>query len=188
MVMPAVFEKWTVDLLDALPDSNERFELVHGKLFVTPSPGLPHQRAVLALALALNAYARRIGCELFISPSDVWWEPRDDNRVQPDLYAVRLRDGKAPAYPFHLSDLVLAIEVTSPGRPWYDYEVKRRLYADEGVAEYRIVNLERRDVPRWLGRDERGEVLTDRIEWRAPGASEALALDLESLFDQVNRK
>ena len=85
MVMPAAFEKWTVDLLDALPDSSERFELINGELFVTPSPGMSHQRGVLELAVTLHGYARRIGCELFISPSDVRWEARDDNRVQTDL-------------------------------------------------------------------------------------------------------
>lgn len=102
--MPAAFEKWTVDLLDALPESSERFELIDGELYVTPSPGLPHQRGVLELSLVLGPYIKRVGgCELVVSPSDVWREPRQENRVQPDLYVVRLRHGKAPKYPFHLT-------------------------------------------------------------------------------------
>src|SRR4051812_45537450 len=175
MAMPAAFEKWTVDLLDALPESSERFELINGELYVTPSPGMAHQRGVLEMAVALRAYAAGAGCELFISPSDVWWEPREENRAQPDLYVVRLRDGRTPRYPFHLSELVLAIEITSPGRPWLDYGVKLRLYAEEGVGEYWVVNLERRDITRWRGRDEQAETLADRIDWQPAGAGEALS-------------
>lgn len=186
MAMPAAFERWTVDLLDALPESSERFELIDGDLYVTPSPGLAHQRGVLELSLLLGPYTKRVGsCELIISPSDVWREPRQENRVQPDLYVVRLLDGKAPRYPFHLRELLLAIEVASPGRPVLDYQVKRRLYANEGVAEYWVVNLEERNVTRWRGTDERGDVVTDRIEWRPAVSAEPLLLDLPAFFNEA---
>jgi Uma2 family endonuclease len=188
MGMPAAFSKWTVDLLDALPESSERFELVDGELFVTPAPGIPHQRAVIHLASPLVDYAMRVGgCETVISPSDVWREPRQENRVQPDIYIVRLRDGTLPPYPFHLRELLLAIEVASPGRPLLDYRVKRALYEREGVAEYWVVNLDERSVTRWRGRGDSGEVLTGRIEWRANATVEPFALDLPSYFSLVLR-
>ena len=186
MGMPAAFSRWTVDLLDALPESSERFELIDGELYVTPSPGLPHQRGVLELSLVLGPYIKRVGgCELVISPSDVWREPRQENRVQPDLYVVRLRHGKAPKYPFHLRELLLAIEVASPGRPFLDYQVKRRLYASEGVAEYWVVNVEERNVTRWQGTDEGGEVVTGRIEWRPAADAEPILLDLPAFFNEA---
>jgi Uma2 family endonuclease len=188
MGMPAAFEKWTVDLLDALPESSERFELIDGELYVTPSPGLPHQRGVLELASALMAYTKRVGgCETVISPSDVWREPRQENRVQPDIYAVGFRDGKTPTYPFHLRELLLAIEIASPGKPFLDYQVKRNLYRDEGVAEYWAVNLEERNIARWRGRDEPGDIVTDQIQWRRTGATESFSLDLPQFFDLAFR-
>lgn len=106
--------------------------------------------------------------------------------MQPDLYVVRRRDGRAPRYPFHLRELLLAIEVASPGRPFLDYQVKRRLYAGERVAQYWVVNLEERNVTRWRGAGGRGEVVTGHIEWRAADA-EPLRLDLPALFDEVVR-
>jgi Uma2 family endonuclease len=188
MGMPAAFSRWTVDLLDALPESSERFELIDGELFVTPSPGIPHQRAVIHLAYPLVVYAMRVGgCETVISPSDVWREPRQENRVQPDIYVVRLRNGKLPKYPFHLRELLLAVEVASPGRPLLDYQVKRNLYEREGVAEYWVINLEERNVARWRGRGDPGEVLTSGIEWRPNATVEPFALDLPSFFDTVLR-
>ena len=38
MGMPAMQTKWTVDLLDALPDDGQRYEIIDGELFVSPSP------------------------------------------------------------------------------------------------------------------------------------------------------
>jgi Uma2 family endonuclease len=188
MAMPEAFEKWTVDLLDALPESTERFELIGGELYVTPSPALPHQRAVLELSLLLGPYTKAVGnCELVISPSDVWREPRQENRVQPDLYVVRLRDGKAPRYPFHLREQMLAIQVAITGLPLLDYQVKRRLYASEGVAEYWVVNLEERNVTRWRGTGGRGEVVTGQIEWRPSAGVDPLLLELPVFFDEAMR-
>lgn len=187
MGMPAAFEKWTVDLLDALPESSERFELIDGELYVTPSPGIPHQRGVFELAAPLVAYAKRVGgCETVISPSDVWREPRQENRVQPDIYVVRYHDGRLPPYPFHLRELALAVEVASPGKPFLDYQVKQRLYLSEGVAEYWVVNLEERNLTRWRGRHD-AEVLTQQIDWRLNDAAEPVVIDLVELFATVLR-
>ena len=43
------------------------------------------------------------------------------------LFVVRLTEGRRPAYPFALGDLLLADEITSPGNPRYDYQTKRTL-------------------------------------------------------------
>jgi Uma2 family endonuclease len=80
---------------------------------------------------------------------------------------------------------VLAIEVASPGNPLLDYNVKRALYAAEGVEQYWIFNVEQRSVSRFIGRSAQGEELTDRIEWRPEGADESFTLDLPSFFDEA---
>ena len=182
MGMPARYEKWTVELLDALPESSDRFELIDGVLHVTPSPGFPHQRAVSQLAARLVTYVNAIGgCEAIVSPSDLWKSPREENRIQPDIYVVRPRDGALPPYPFHLGELLLAVEVLSPSSAWTDQEIKRRMYLDEGVAEYWTVYLEERRITRWRGAEE-SAVFTSRIEWRPRADVEPLVIELAQLF------
>ena len=43
MGMPAATSDWTVDMLDALPDDGQRYEIIDGELHVTPGPGEFHQ-------------------------------------------------------------------------------------------------------------------------------------------------
>jgi hypothetical protein len=41
MGMPATVNDLTVDMLDALPEDGQRYEVIDGELFVTPGPGEP---------------------------------------------------------------------------------------------------------------------------------------------------
>src|SRR4051812_38925077 len=88
MSMPATPTKWTIDMLDALPDDGQRHEIIDGELFVTPSPSGVHQQVVGALYAMLRAYLKRGSvARAMISPSDVRRGDRTRNRVQPDVYA-----------------------------------------------------------------------------------------------------
>lgn len=49
MAAPATKE-WTVDMLEALPDDGNRYEILDGELYVTPSPAWRHQAVVWRLA------------------------------------------------------------------------------------------------------------------------------------------
>jgi len=137
MAMSAPLADWTVDMLDALPDDGQRYELIDGIVHVTPAPGLSHQLIAGHLYYLLKRYLRgsMVG-RVLISPSDVRRGDRTRNRVQPDTFVVRLVDGELPRYPFAMSDLLLAVEVPSPSDPLYDYQTKRMLYIANGVPEY----------------------------------------------------
>ena len=179
-------QAWTVDMLDALPDDGQRYELLDGVLHVTPAPSEIHQLVAGALYATLRGYLRgSTVARAMISPADVRKEHRASNRVQPDVFAVRLVDGKRPPYPYTLSDLFLAIEVESPGNPFYDYHTKRELYLMNGVAEYWIVNAEARVVSRWRGADDPGELFSQRISWMPEGMQSPLVIDLPHLFDDA---
>ena len=183
MRMPAPTSDWTVDMLDALPDDGRRREVVDGTLFVTPAPGEAHQDTVGELYRRLHQYLAGHGIgKAMLSPADVRGGDRRRNRVQPDVFVVRLVNGIRPAYPYELRDLLLAVEVASPGNPMLDYQVKRDLYLREGVGEYWIINPEARNISRWRDRDDPGEVLSRSIAWNCDGMSTQFVLNLADFF------
>ncbi len=53
--------RWTAELVRALPDDGNRYEVIAGELFVTPAPRLIHQAAVTGLVLRLHPYVRAQG-------------------------------------------------------------------------------------------------------------------------------
>ena len=94
MAMPAQPTEWTVEMVRALPDDGNRYEVVDGELFVTPAPSLIHQRAILELAYLLGPYLRdqRLGRRV------ERWRPNDSSPEtlseklawQPDRFAEPL--------------------------------------------------------------------------------------------------
>jgi Uma2 family endonuclease len=186
MGMPATISDWTVDMLDALPDDGQRYEIIDGELFVTPGPGEFHQDIVLELSRRLHQYLLGHGIgKVMISPADVRRGDRKRNRVQPDVFVVRLVEGKRPAYPYELHDLLLAVEVVSPSNPILDYQVKRDLYLREGVGEYWVINPDARNVSRWRGRDDPGEVLSKEVVWNLEGMPAPFVLELDEFFAEA---
>jgi Uma2 family endonuclease len=186
MAMPVTQTEWTVEMLDALPDDGQRYEIIDGELFVTPAPLEVHQLVVGHLHWLLKDYLRGspVG-RVIVSPADVRRDNRTRNRVQPDVFVVRVVDGKRPPYPYDLADLLLAVEVQSPGNPHLDYQVKRELYLRSGVAEYWVMNPDARNISRWRGRDDPGDVLSRRVSWHPEGMPEPLEIELPRFFDDA---
>jgi Uma2 family endonuclease len=186
MAMPAAHANWTVDMLDALPDDGQRYEIIDGELFVTPAPSDVHQLVAGAFFVRVQSYLRPadVGRAIY-SPADVRRDDRTRNRVQPDVFAIRLRHGQRPAYPYNLTDLILAIEIISPSNPIYDYQVKRELYLSNGVPEYWIVNADARVVSRWRSIEDPGEEFSRAITWHPSGMSAPLIIDLPALFEDA---
>jgi Uma2 family endonuclease len=88
-------------------------------------------------------------------------------------------------FPFDLSDLLLAVEVASPGNPRYDYQTKRVLYLRSGVPEYWIVSPDARTFARWTHVGDPGEILNERITWQPPGMATPFAMDLSEFFAEA---
>ena len=87
MVM-ALATRWTAEMVRALPDDGNRYEVVDGVLLVTPSPARRHQGVLGRLQLALGNYLKSLGLAdaLIASPADISWA--GDILVQPDLFVV----------------------------------------------------------------------------------------------------
>lgn len=184
MGMPDTLELWTAERVRALPDDGNRYEVVDGELFVTPSPRLDHQRAVAELLFALRTYLQRVPVgEVLTSPADIELDPK--TLVQPDVFVVPIELGKKPRHWRDVRGLLLAVEILSPSTARADRTVKRRRFQRAGVPDYWIVDLDARLVERWRPQDARPEVLSERLVWQPAGALETFDLDLAALFAAV---
>jgi Uma2 family endonuclease len=186
MAMPVLVPRYTAREIRGFPDERVRYEVIRGELFVTPAPGLWHQRAVLSIARLLQEYLERTGLgEVLMAPFEV--ELTEDSAVQPDVLVI-LADRARLLTPQRLMGAPsLAVEVISYTSKRTDRLQKRRLYQEEGVPEYWIVDVDQRQVERWTPRDDVPELLQGRLEWR-PGADvPALEIDLGAFFERVCR-
>ncbi|MEV4416234.1 Uma2 family endonuclease [Catellatospora sp. NPDC049609] len=116
---------------DALPP-NPRIELVDGVLtFMTPPTGR-HQNLVDALVAALKQVCPaelRVLREQEIRLSD-------DHRRNPDVLVVLAEAYDPDGYSYRPEQVLLAVEVVSPGTETADRKHKPAEYADAGVAHY----------------------------------------------------
>ena len=186
MAMAGIVPRYTAREIRSFPDKRVRYEVIRGELFVTPAPGLPHQRTVVELTTVLREYLERHGLgEVLVAPFEV--ELTEDSAVQPDVL-VLLGDRQAQLTPARLvGPPSLVIEVISYTSKRTDRLQKRQLYQEEGVPEYWIVDPELRRVERWRPRDPNPEVFTERLTWRPDPEGPALEIDLPELFRRVNR-
>jgi Uma2 family endonuclease len=81
--------------------------------------------------------------------------------------------------------LLLAVEVLSPSTARADRQVKRRLYQEERVGEYWIVDLDARVVERWQAGDDRPQIVAVTLTWRPDPSATPFELDLPRFFGEV---
>src|SRR3989442_12173700 len=126
---------WTAEMVRALPDDGNRYEVVYGELLVTPSPRAPHALIVSRLAAGLSIYLSRhpVGVAL-VSPADISWG-REDVLVQPDVFVVAREDAQTMEWE-QMRRLLLVVEVLSPSSARADRFVKRRRYQEASVPLY----------------------------------------------------
>ena len=143
MGMPSTATRWTAEMVRALPDDGNRYEVVDGVLLVTPSPRRLHQHAVLQLAKRLDDYVETVGVgAVLVSPSDIELDPH--GMVQPDVFVEGLVDDR-PAREWNAgAPLLLVVEVLSPGTARADRITKRDRYRRAGIPAYWIVDLDAR--------------------------------------------
>jgi Uma2 family endonuclease len=192
MAMPAIRRHWTtVEVRDLIDESKPwpRFELINGELFVTPSPGSPHQLAVTDLAIAIGAYLGDDDLRaVLVSPADLELQP--ESITQPDVFVVPLNPDaefdpdNSPTWK-DVERLILAVEVISPSSVRIDRVDKRDFYMQSPVDEYWVVDLDARAVERWIPDRETPEILRESIEWHPAGATTPFSLDLEEFFQRI---
>ena len=84
-----------------------------------------------------------------------------------------------------LKDFPLVVEVLSPSTARWDRVKKRRLYREERIPEYWIVDLDARVIERSTLSSDGAEVASEQLVWAPEGSEEPLTIDVERYFGDV---
>ena len=176
--MPMAATKvWTIEELHRLPDDGNKYELVHGDLFVTPAPTPDHETIIARLGRLLDRYveAQALG-HVYLARTVV---QHQGSEVEPDL---TVRQPPAPRSTGSDAPIpILVVEVLSPSTRRRDLGEKRDFYLEVGVDEYWIVDPDLRAIT--SVRSNRGDISTrDILTWAPLGAREPLVVGVAKVF------
>ncbi|HEY6059293.1 MAG TPA: Uma2 family endonuclease [Gemmatimonadales bacterium] len=174
---------WTADMVRALPEDGNRYEVVYGELLVTPAPRPWHEVLVTRLIRSLGGYLEREPVGIVLgSRADISWS--EDVLVQPDVFVVDISQARTLDWT-RFQRLLLVAEVLSPSSVRSDRFLKRRRYQEADVPVYWIVDGDTQGVEIWTP-DLRFPILErERLVWHPPGATAPYTLDLPDLFRPV---
>lgn len=164
-------EVYTYEDYALLPEGAP-YQLIGGKLVMTPSPTTYHQAISMRLGGWIFAFitAKNLGM-VFSAPIDVYFEEKET--YQPDIVFVA-KDRFQIIEPARINGAPdLVIEILSPSTAYYDLKKKARTYAAHGVKEYWIVDPEDKSVEVYVGQEGKFS-LNQRVE--AEGKVKSLVL------------
>lgn len=142
-------QTWTLDDLVRLPDDGHRYEIIDGSLLMSPAPSKRHQGAAYRLANVLRAaatpdveVAESVAVDLGTAVSDLGVQvPVPDIVVADAASYWDERHGLCP------QDLLLVVEIVSPGASGRDRVWKPALYARSGIPAFWRVELDGPGAP-----------------------------------------
>lgn len=174
---------WTVDMVQSLLPDGNRYEVVRGELLVTPAPTFGHQDLAGRLFVALRKYTEREpDIYVTMSPADVYYD--EHSVVQPDVFAIPMSEARKGNWKA-IHGLLLAIEVLSPSSVRGDLVTKRKLYQEEGVPLYWIVDGDESCVLEWTPGAAKPVERRDVLRWHPDGATTAFEMSIAELFAPI---
>lgn len=181
MGMPAHETEWTVEMVRALPDDGNRYELLDGALLVSPAPSYRHQAVLARLYDVIRPYVARhsLGWTRW-SPADIEFSKR--TVLQPDLFVVPDEGTGEPQSWKDVKRLLLVVEGLSSSTARTDRMLKRPEYQKAKVPEYWILDIDARLVERWRPDDDRPEVIGEVLEWHPKQDIAPLRIVLDEVF------
>lgn len=132
----------TLDEWDALAeDSTRHYELVEGVLAVSPKPAPLHQRAMYRLAGLLD---EQLPDELTALPDvELVLQAQHPATVRaPDVLVTTSRVAEENPARLAAADVLLAVEIVSPGTKRTDHVTKPVEYSEAGIEHYWVVDIE----------------------------------------------
>lgn len=129
----------TLDEWMALPEDNTyQYELQEGVLLVSPRPASRHQQAAYRLARQLDDQLPS-GWDFLLDVEVVVRSEYPPIVRVPDLVVTQVGAGERRLV---ASDVLLAVEIISPGSRNVDLHLKPCEYAEAGIPHYWIVDLD----------------------------------------------
>ncbi|SEG94811.1 Putative restriction endonuclease [Actinacidiphila yanglinensis] len=126
---------WTVDDVLALDeDRRYRYELLGESLVMSPAPGLRHQRASRRLANFLEAAALVAGAPVEVFEAVNVTLP--SGLVVPDIVVADAGATGQDGASINVKDVLLVVELVSPGNATMDRRFRPMLYAEAGIPAY----------------------------------------------------
>jgi Uma2 family endonuclease len=182
MAMPQKqMARWTLAEVHRLPDDGNRYELVHGELFVTPAPSYAHQSIIAVLTHRLYRYVeeQKLG-HVHTARAVV---RRRGSEVEPDIMVrpiprTKPRNWEAAPVP------LLVVEVLSGSTRRRDHEQKHAFYREIGVPEYWIVDGYERTI-RVVSQGHEDVMADAIVSWHPAGAGAALVVDVRAFFEEA---
>ena len=141
-----------------LPESDDRYELIDGELYIVPAPVPEHQDFLGELYVVIRAFVRenRLG-RVFFAPLDVVLS--EDDVLQPDLIFVSSERPHVITNRNVMGAPDLVVEVLSPSTAQRDKTLKRKMYAKFGVREYWIADIVGRTIEVNVSSGDKFEVM-----------------------------
>lgn len=134
------------DYADIDQSTQERVELIFGKIYMMAGASALHQDAVLNLAVILKTISKvKENCFPRIAPFDLKLVvEKRTSVVQPDV--MLFCEDELPCAVF---------EVLSPSTAYKDKTVKKELYEKSAIKEYFLINVEYKIVEKFMLIDEK---------------------------------
>ncbi|MGE0495569.1 MAG: Uma2 family endonuclease [Vulcanimicrobiota bacterium] len=138
MTLPLEDKVWTYEDYRELPDDGIRYEVIEGRLYLTPAPTPYHQTLSRRLQFVFYQLELEGKGQIYDAPVDVLMEGATP--VQPDL--VYLRADQASLVTRRGIEGVpeLLVEILSPSTATRDRTLKLNRYARCGVRRYGVLD------------------------------------------------
>lgn len=121
-------------------DEDARIELIRGEIVDMPPPGPEHETSVRYLHFL---FYEQVGRRAVISPQgNTIRLPNSNSRPEPDIAILRWRDDFYRDKQPDAENVLLLVEVAKSTIK-YDLGEKLLLYAEAGIPEYWVVNINR---------------------------------------------
>jgi len=170
----------------ALLPEGAPYQLIGGKLVMTPAPSTYHQAiSTRLLGKFLFFMAEKDLGMIYHAPIDVYFGEKET--YQPDIIFI-VKDRFHIIEPDRINGAPdLVIEILSPSTGYYDLKKKARTYAKHGVREYWIADPEDKSIEVYKGQEEKF-VLDQRVEEEGKVKSlvlSGLEVEVRDIFAQI---
>lgn len=124
--------------------ANDRVELIRGELMQMAAKGTPH---TVCSSILTRQFDRLLGDRAVIRGQDPI-TLSNQSEPEPDIVVARGSDEAYLAHHPYAEDILLVVEISDTTIE-YDQTTKLMLYAEAGIANYWIANLQARQLERY---------------------------------------